>query len=340
MTSSRVIIVYAALGTIPGMKANTIQTVRMCEGLASNNCSVYLLIPARFRGWRFINDYKSIKKFYGLRRGFTIIPSLTPLIWTRIKKLNNYLHLIAALIHSINTILLINILRMLTRKTPYIYVRIPLLLTMLHILRPLHNSKIIYEVHNLPYEIQSQGKLKKFFLRALKDTYLLVCISRYLAEEVKRLVGEPRRIITLHDAFPNTLFGRLEVDSLKTRQMLRLPLDKYIVAYVGSLQSWKKPEFLIDAASHLKGEDILLLIVGGSPSDLERVKRYAVEKNVKNIEFKGFVEPHVAPYYMNAADLLVHYTPSTDQLLKSYSPIKIFEYMAAGKPILAPRQPW
>ncbi|MEM2549403.1 MAG: glycosyltransferase, partial [Nitrososphaerota archaeon] len=70
------------------------------------------------------------------------------------------------------------------------------------------------------------------------------------------------------------------------------------------------------------------------------VKRYAVEKNVKNIEFKGFVEPHVAPYYMFAADLLVHYTPSKDQLLKSYSPIKIFEYMAAGKPILAPRQPW
>ncbi len=340
MTSSRVIIVYAALGTIPGMKANTIQTVRMCEGLASNNCSVYLLIPARFRGWRFINDYKSIKKFYGLRRGFTIIPSLTPLIWTRIKKLNNYLHLIAALIHSINTILLINILRMLTRKTPYIYVRIPLLLTMLHILRPLHNSKIIYEAHNLHYWIQSQGKLKKFFLRALKDTYLLVCISRYLAEEVKRLVGEPRRIITLHDAFPNTLFNKMDADPLKTRQRLGLPLDKYIVAYVGSLQSWKKPEFLIDAASHLDSEDILLLIVGGSPEDLERVKQYAQLRNIKNIEFKGFVEPHMTPDYMFAADLLVHYTPSKDQLLKSYSPIKIFEYMAAGKPILAPRQPW
>jgi len=26
--------------------------------------------------------------------------------------------------------------------------------------------------------------------------------------------------------------------------------------------------------------------------------------------------------------------------MKSYSPLKIFEYMAAGKPILAPKQPW
>ncbi len=340
MPSNRIIIVYAALGTIPDMEANTIQTVRMCEGLASNNCRVYLLVPARFRGRRLINDYESIRKFYGLRRGFTVIPSLTPWIWTRSKKINIYLHLTAALIHSINTILLINTLRILTRKTLYIYVRIPLLLTMLHMLKPLHNSKIIYEVHNLPYMVQSQGKLKTLFLRALKDTFLLACTSRHLAKEVKRQVGETHRIIVLRNAFPSTLFSKIDRDSLKTRHQLGLPLNKYIAAYVGSLQSWKRPEFLIEAASHIDSEDILLLIVGGSPEDLERVKKYAQLRNVRNVEFKGFVEPHRVPDYMYAADLLIHYTPSTDQLLKSYSPLKILEYMAAGKPILAPRQPW
>jgi len=105
------------------------------------------------------------------------------------------------------------------------------------------------------------------------------------------------------------------------------------------LWSWKKTEFIIDAFRFIEDEEIILVFVGGSEQDILKLKEYAKRRKVKNVIFKGFVRPMSVPRYFMAADCLIHYTPSTG-LLKSYSPLKIFEYMAAGKPILAPRQPW
>ena len=338
--AQRPTIVYLTLATLPSNKANVIQTVRMCDAFARRGCLVYLLAPCKFGRSRIRGILEEIRNFYGIKTQFKLIPLIPPLLWTRNKKINVIVHLLTSLLYVFTCIVFVNLLKKLQHRKVFLFTRTPLLLIMLQVLRCLLGKmKIIYESHNIQYELKTQGKLKPLFIRGLECASLIVSISRSLAVKIKRIMRGDVSVMTLHDAHDPTLLKGFSITSGELRADLGLPQDKWIVAYIGQLWPWKKPEFIIDAFRFVKDHDVILLFVGGSEQDIRRLREYAARINVKNVIFKKFVQPSIVPKYLMAADCLVHYTPSTG-LLKSYSPLKIFEYMAAGKPILAPRQPW
>ena len=88
-------------------------------------------------------------------------------------------------------------------------------------------------------------------------------------------------------------------------------------------------------AAHYFDENVLFYIVGGAPKQNDPLRRFASA----HVRFVGFVEPHRVPLYQSAADVLVlPNTPHGD--ISSYtSPLKLFEYMAAARPIVASDQP-
>jgi len=338
--SQSLVIVYLTLATLPGRKANSIQTVRMCDSLARKGCQVYLLAPAKFERLHVLNTFQKLKEFYNIKSSFKVIPIIPPIFWTKNKKVNAIVHLLASAFYAFLCSIFIDFIKILTRRRIFLFIRTPLLLALLQALRPLNRGvKIIYECHNIDYKISTQSKLKPLFVRGLREASQIISISRSLSNQLKKVVRLKRPIIILHDAYDELLFRGLTEASRDLKMKLGLPQDKWIVAYVGQLWSWKKPEFIIDAFRFIEDDDIVLLFVGGSEQDIRRLREYARQMKVRNVIFKGFVKPAIVPKFLKAADCLVHYTPSRG-LLKSYSPLKIFEYMAAGKPILAPRQPW
>ena len=333
-------IIYLTLATLPGRKAHSVQIVRMCDSLARKGCRVYLLAPGRFKKLRILNTFRNLRRFYGVEAPFSVIPVIPPVLWTKNEKVNMVIHLLASALYAFICSIFMNFVKLFTRQEVFLFVRTPLLLAFLQALRPLNKwAKIIYECHDIDYEISAQGRLKPLFIGGLKNTALTICTTQFLSNRLKNLIGSRKTLITLYNAYDDRLFVKLTKDPLALRTALGLPKDKWIVAYVGQLWSWKKPEFIIDAFQFIKDEKIVLVFVGGPEQEIYRLKEYAKSRNVRNIIFKGFVRPMSVPSYLMAADCLIHYTPSTG-LLKSYSPLKIFEYMAAGKPILAPKQPW
>jgi len=159
----------------------------MCDALAGAGYRLYLLIPAKFKNLRVINTYEEISSYYGLKNKFTVIPIPTTWFWTHSKKANIVLHLLAALIYSLITIIFINPSKLFDKKT-VIMTRIPLLLTILHVLKPFLKTKLIYETHNLYYEYFSQGKLRKLFIKSLKSTDLIITISDHLKKDVEKII--------------------------------------------------------------------------------------------------------------------------------------------------------
>ncbi|MCS7365489.1 MAG: glycosyltransferase family 4 protein, partial [archaeon GB-1867-035] len=75
--------------------------------------------------------------------------------------------------------------------------------------------------------------------------------------------------------------------------------------------------------------------IGGLDEDISRVKSYCEAIGVDRVIFTGFIKPRNVPIYLKLADILVHYTPRG----RGFSPLKIFEYMCARKPIVAPNSP-
>ena len=87
------------------------------------------------------------------------------------------------------------------------------------------------------------------------------------------------------------------------------------------------------------------LIVGGLERDVVRCRKLAREKNVNNVKLRSYVPHHTMPIYLTASDLLI--MPYTSRVTigggttaQDFSPpIKLFEYMASSRPILATSLP-
>ena len=109
-----------------------------------------------------------------------------------------------------------------------------------------------------------------------------------------------------------------------------------VVGYAGHLYPWKGVDLLIAALSMLP--NVRGLIVGGHDAepDLARLRHQASTMGVADrVRFTGFIPPGDVARHLAGADVLVLPNPETE-ISRSYSsPLKLFEYMAAGKPIVA-----
>ena len=105
------------------------------------------------------------------------------------------------------------------------------------------------------------------------------------------------------------------------------------VIYAGSIRKVNNLGLLLDVAKKIKNKRVLFLIWGDGDEKDALMKRVYEEK-IENIKFKGKVAKKYIPYITSCADLnIAHCNPS--KLFRfGISFNKIFEYFAAGKPIL------
>ncbi len=161
------------------------------------------------------------------------------------------------------------------------------------------------------------------------DAY--VTITRGLAEELRSQFGIRRTLAVIPD-------GVSLGDALTAPPaVLHHPP---VIGYAGHLYPWKGVDVLLHAIGRLPG--VHAVIVGGlaGEPDLERTRRHAREIGVEDrVRFVGTVPPpHVAPL-LAEMDVLVLPNTRTHVSANYTSPLKLFEYMASGRPIVASALP-
>jgi glycosyltransferase involved in cell wall biosynthesis len=109
-----------------------------------------------------------------------------------------------------------------------------------------------------------------------------------------------------------------------------------VVAYAGHLYPWKGVDVLIEALADLPEVDAL--IVGGHEKepDLPRLKALADRHGIASrVTFTGFVDPPGVQSLLSRASVVVLPNPASAISNRFTSPLKLFEYMASGRPIVA-----
>jgi glycosyltransferase involved in cell wall biosynthesis len=164
---------------------------------------------------------------------------------------------------------------------------------------------------------------------------LVLAVSKSLRSQLQRSGVDAARIQVLPNAVNPELF-RTASDGSEVRKRLNLD-GHFTIGFVGTFRPWHGVELLLEAFEDLHRVDPLthLLLVGDGPS------RPGFEDQIRNaglqgaVTFAGRIAHHAVPQYLAAMDVAVAPYPDLDEFY--YSPLKLFEYMAAGRPVVASR---
>jgi glycosyltransferase involved in cell wall biosynthesis len=117
------------------------------------------------------------------------------------------------------------------------------------------------------------------------------------------------------------------------RRAMSLPVKKTILLFLGSVTKWHGVEHLLAIASVLQAnsKDILIYVAGGHAGTEEYIRSLRSSAPA-NVVFTGKVDADQANLYINAADVCL--LPVNDIRVSPGSPIKLFDYIAAGRPVV------
>jgi glycosyltransferase involved in cell wall biosynthesis len=113
-------------------------------------------------------------------------------------------------------------------------------------------------------------------------------------------------------------------------------ISPVVVGYAGHLYAWKGVDLLLEALARVP--EVRGLIVGGheKESDLGRLRALAARLGIQNrVTFTGQLPPAAVPEQLARADILVLPNPASAISTRATSPLKLFEYMAARRAIVA-----
>ncbi len=168
----------------------------------------------------------------------------------------------------------------------------------------------------------------------------MVFVTTGLQKRFLKQYSYPRdKTSVIGNAVDAAFFDDLDGESL--RQDLKISEKSTVIGYVGRfkpMESDKGVNFLIDTLAELP-DDVMLMLVGGTDEEISDGKQRAKEKGVDSrVLFVPYVSFDERLRYFAVADILAYVPAVGDRFLdEDTSPMKLFEYMAAGRPVIASR---
>ena len=146
----------------------------------------------------------------------------------------------------------------------------------------------------------------------------------------------PEKIQKLHLSFNQTFAHRQPQQAQEWRERLLANHETKLVVYSGGLYKFKGVDLLLEVAQQLP--EIQFVFAGGNDVKLKKYRQIIQEKQLNNANFLGYLPHEQLPSLLQAADILAH--PHCSGEASTFtSPLKFFEYLASGTPIVATEIP-
>ena len=199
-----------------------------------------------------------------------------------------------------------------------------------------HKVPFIVEVNELAGEERVRKQVMVSYAKTIEREVFdgadaVICVSNFLKRQIAEMGVDPDKIHVIPNAADADLFDPARCE-LPVRSQLRIEDDRVVVGFIGWFVSWHNFDLLIDAIGRVKDNAITLLLVG--EGELKKDIQALAEQHhcLDNVVFAGSVPHEEIPEYIDAMDICV--IPGSNEYR---SPIKLFEYMCMGKPVVAPR---
>ncbi|MBI4836916.1 MAG: glycosyltransferase family 4 protein [Candidatus Portnoybacteria bacterium] len=340
-------LIYLTNARIPTEKAHGLQIMKMCEGFSkseirnkksetnskteiqNSKLDVELIVPRR---------HNLIKQdpfeYYGVKRNFKITRIFCfDLLWLGFgHKLAFYLQSF-----SFSKMAVLYALFKYGRRDNIFYSRDYITLFFLCLL----GLKPVAEIHDY-----RSGKPRWWMNFIVKKSAKIICNSEGTKESLLEHYPSPSEKTLVAPNGVDVGFFDIKETKEEARKKLDMTKGETIIGYVGRLEvagGEKGVSSLIQAFAGLRevSKGCILYIIGGPNELIEKYKVSLKEWGVapEKVVFTGQVEYRKIPLYLKAIDIVVMTPPEESKYAATTSPIKLFEYLAAGKAIVAPDLP-
>ncbi len=320
-------ITYIANARMPTEKAHGYQICKMCESFSmcsanqqmntseANKVEVELVVPRRR------NHIKEDPfKYYKVEENFKIkkLPSID--LVGRIQRLGFWMQNLSFTFSLLFYLFL--------KKQDIIYSRDLISLWFLSKFK----KNLVYEAHSLPNNFA-------LYKKTFQKTKAIITINNYLKNYlIKKGISEAK-ILVAPDGVDLNIFN-INLTKEQARKKLGLDLDKKIIGYTGSFKTLNQDKGLtviLESLALLSEQDkILFIAIGGTKDQIDYYNELAEQKKIqRQVKLIQRVELKELAVYQKACDILLMPFPKNQHYSYYMSPLKMFEYMASNRPIIA-----
>jgi glycosyltransferase involved in cell wall biosynthesis len=310
-------IFYIINSRIPSEKAEGLEAMKLCEAL-SEEAELVFVAPRRF------NHIKTDPfEFYDIKKKFKLVK--LPVIDTVSLDLGNISYWIEAASYACALFFYILFK---TGKEDIIFSHDAISIYFLANIR----KNTFYDIHDYP-----KGKLA-LYRRLFDKVKGITTTNLWKKTKIVEQFTVPEQKIIYHPNGVELKKFDLNISQTDARAKTGLPEDKILIGYVGMLKTMgmeKGIDIAIKSLS-LMEDKLTLVLVGGRPEDIEHYRLFAHSLGLSDrVIFCGWTKHDLIPVYLKAFDVLIAPFPKTDHYEFFMSPMKIIEYMASRRPIVA-----
>jgi len=165
----------------------------------------------------------------------------------------------------------------------------------------------------------------------------------HLADAIRVVSGELKAMLIEHGVDPekiNVIYSGADVQAFAAqahreaeRARLKIGEDQILFCYIGSFRYFHGLSEIIDAARQANDPNVRFLMIGDGPRRQEMQRAVAQAGLNEQFHFLGAVPHERIPALLSAADVCLSLYPRGQRMY--FCPLKLLEYMAAGKAVLA-----
>jgi glycosyltransferase involved in cell wall biosynthesis len=172
--------------------------------------------------------------------------------------------------------------------------------------------------------------VERFMIRRSR-VVIVICPS--LEDTVRRI--DPRAQIVLIENAPGLAENQATMaDAAAVRDSFGFSSSAPVILYTGTFEAYQGLDLLFGAMALVRARraDARLLLAGGKPSQVDRARDQARMAGISGVVFAGERPASEMPAYLLASDVLV-----SPRSKGTNTPLKIYQYLRSGKPIVATR---